>query len=216
LDDDHRDMAEPQSLADVRSRIDDLDTQLITLLARRQELVEAAAGFKRDEHAVRAPDRVEQVVTAVRAKATTAGLDPAVAEAVWRAMIAAFVNLELARHREATPKREERKAWFSVRCLFRLDAEAPATYEERMTLWRASSPAEAVTLAEAEAGEYATDVAGEYLGLAQVYSLSDEPAPGSELFSLLRDSRLPPAAYLDAFFDNGDERQSAARETFER
>jgi isochorismate pyruvate lyase len=204
------------SLADVRSRIDDLDTQLVALLAARQKLVEAAAGFKRDEHAVRAPDRVEQVVSAVRAKATTAGLDPTVAETVWRAMIAAFIDLELARHREATPRREDQEAWFSVRCLFRLGAEAPATYEERMTLWRASSPAEAVTRAEAEAGEYATDVAGEYLGLAQVYAVSDEPAHGSELFSLLRDSPLPPAAYLDTFFDTGDERQGAAIETPER
>lgn len=66
-----------------------------------------------------------------------------------------------------------------------------------------------MTLAEAEAGEYATDVAGEYLGLAQVYSPADEPRHGAELFSLLRDSPLQPAAYLDAFFDTGDERQGA-------
>ncbi|WP_250032877.1 chorismate mutase [Paractinoplanes maris] len=87
------------SLADVRSRFDDLDTQLVALLARRQELVEAAAAFKSDEHAVRAPDRVEQVVTAVRAKAVDAGLDATVAEAIWRAMITAFTELELDRHR---------------------------------------------------------------------------------------------------------------------
>jgi hypothetical protein len=101
-------------------------------------------------------------------------------------------------------------AWFSVRCLFRIGAQEPATYEERITLWHASSPVEAVTLAEAEAGEYAADVAGAYLGLAQVYSMSDEPAHGAELFSLLRDSELQPDAYLDAFFDVGDERQGAA------
>ncbi|GAB2572673.1 hypothetical protein Aab01nite_81850 [Paractinoplanes abujensis] len=94
-------MSAPESLADVRSRIDDLDTHLVTLLAQRQRLVEAAAGFKRDEHAVRAPDRVERVIATVRAKATTAGLDPAVAEAVWRSMITAFIELELARHRQA-------------------------------------------------------------------------------------------------------------------
>ncbi|GAA1032908.1 hypothetical protein GCM10009557_32930 [Virgisporangium ochraceum] len=61
--------------------------------------MEAAAAFKRDEHAVRAPDRVEQVVAAVRAKAVSAGLEPAVAEAVWRSMIAAFIEVELDRHR---------------------------------------------------------------------------------------------------------------------
>ncbi|ROP28284.1 chorismate mutase [Couchioplanes caeruleus] len=95
-------MSELQSLDDVRSRIDDLDTELVALLARRQKLVEAAAGFKNDEHAVRAPDRVERVVTAVRAKAIAAGLDAAVAETIWRAMITAFIQLELARHRSTT------------------------------------------------------------------------------------------------------------------
>ena len=98
-------MSEPDSLADVRSRIDDLDVQLVALLARRQKLVEAAAGFKRDEDAVRAPGRVERVIAAVRAEATTAGLDPAVAEAIWRAMITAFVELELVRHRDAAAGR---------------------------------------------------------------------------------------------------------------
>ncbi|MGK5683898.1 chorismate mutase [Actinoplanes sp. URMC 104] len=95
-------MSDPESLAEVRSRIDDLDTQIVALLARRQKLVEAAAGFKRDEHAVRAPDRVERVIAAVRAEATAAGLDAAVAEAVWRAMITAFTELELTRHRGST------------------------------------------------------------------------------------------------------------------
>jgi isochorismate pyruvate lyase len=92
-------VSELQSLADVRSHIDDLDTRLVALLARRQALVEAAAGFKNDEQAVRAPDRVERVVTAVRAKASAAGLDADVAESIWRAMITAFTELELARHR---------------------------------------------------------------------------------------------------------------------
>ncbi|GIE38008.1 hypothetical protein Alo02nite_09060 [Actinoplanes lobatus] len=52
-------------------------------------------------------------------------------------------------------------------------------------------------------------MAGEYLGLAQVYSLSDEPGHGAEIFSLLRGSTLEPGAYLDAFFDTGHERQGA-------
>ncbi|MCY1136377.1 chorismate mutase [Actinoplanes sp. Pm04-4] len=90
-----------ESLGDVRARIDDLDTQIVALLARRQTLVEAAAGFKTDEQAVRAPDRVERVVAAVRAKATAAGLDADVAESVWRSMITAFTELELARHRDS-------------------------------------------------------------------------------------------------------------------
>jgi len=92
-------MSEPGDLAEVRSRIDALDGELTRLLARRQELVCAAARFKADEQAVRAPDRVERVVAAARERASIEGLAPDVAEAVWRAMITAFIEFELARHR---------------------------------------------------------------------------------------------------------------------
>ncbi|MEU6425226.1 chorismate mutase [Microbispora sp. NPDC046973] len=93
-------MSDPTSLDDVRRRIDELDARLTTLLAERQRLVRAAAAFKTDEQAVRAPDRVERVVTAARERAEREGLSPEVAEAVWRAMIGAFVEYELAEHRQ--------------------------------------------------------------------------------------------------------------------
>ena len=91
-------MEPPENLADVRARIDAIDGRLVRLLAEREELVRAAAAFKRDEQAVRAPDRVEQVVRLARERAADAGLSPEVAEAVWRAMISAFVDLELTEH----------------------------------------------------------------------------------------------------------------------
>jgi hypothetical protein len=82
------------------------------------------------------------------------------------------------------------------------------TYEERVTLWRAPSHDGAIERAEAEARDYAAVLApAEYLGLAQSYRLSDAPADGVEVFSLLRDSELTPSDYLNAFFDTGSERQ---------
>ncbi|WP_067804121.1 chorismate mutase [Actinomadura formosensis] len=92
-----------ESLAEVRARIDDIDGELVRLLAERQGLVRAAAAFKADERAVRAPDRVERVVALARRRAADAGLAPEVAEAVWRAMIAAFIELELAEHANGRP-----------------------------------------------------------------------------------------------------------------
>lgn len=83
------------SLAEVRAQIDAVDDALVELLARREALVRSAAAFKKDEAAVRAPDRVAQVVGRVREKAVAAGLSPEVAEAVWRAMIGAFIELEM-------------------------------------------------------------------------------------------------------------------------
>ncbi|GAB3165658.1 chorismate mutase [Microbispora hainanensis] len=92
-------MSDPASLDDVRRRIDELDARLTALLAERQRLVRAAAAFKTDEQAVRAPGRVERVVAAARERAEREGLSPEVAEAVWRAMIGAFVEYELTEHR---------------------------------------------------------------------------------------------------------------------
>jgi isochorismate pyruvate lyase len=89
-------------LADVRRRIDELDAQLTELLARRQELVHAAAAFKKDEQAVRAPDRAKAVIEAARARAATTGLSPDVAEAIWRTMIQAFTDYELTQHNNPT------------------------------------------------------------------------------------------------------------------
>jgi hypothetical protein len=53
--------------------------------------------------------------------------------------------------------------WFAVRCIFAIgrgDDDEVHTYEERITLWRASHFDEAIALAEAEATEYATAIEG--------------------------------------------------------
>jgi isochorismate pyruvate lyase len=88
--------ADPASLSEVRARIDGIDADLVRLLADRQSLVRAAAAFKADQQAVRAPARVEEVVALARERAIAVGLAPAVAESVWRAMIGAFIELEIA------------------------------------------------------------------------------------------------------------------------
>ena len=89
-------MGDPTDLAGVRAAIDRLDGDVVALLARREELVRAAGRLKADGAAVRAPGRVEQVVARVRALAGEHGASPEVVERVYRAMIAAFVDLELA------------------------------------------------------------------------------------------------------------------------
>lgn len=90
----------PASLDEVRAAIDALDDRIIELLAERQQYVKHAAALKRGEgaDAVRAPSRVEDVIAAVRSRAAAAGLAPEVAEATYRAMIDAFIELELVVH----------------------------------------------------------------------------------------------------------------------
>lgn len=95
--------------------------------------------------------------------------------------------------------------WYSVRCLFRHDGGG---YEERITVWEADGFEQAVSLAEADAHEYADVLDAEYLGFAQAFHLAtSELTTGTEVFSLVRESELPPTDYLNAFFDTGMERQ---------
>ena len=87
------------TLERVRADIDAIDERLVGLLAEREALVREAATHKRDEQGVRAPARVEQVVAKVGAVAGRRGASPDVVEAVYRAMIGAFIELELDAHR---------------------------------------------------------------------------------------------------------------------
>lgn len=85
------------------AEIDKLDDQIVALLARRQQWVEQASAYKRDETAVRAPDRRAQMMDRLRRRAVGCGLDPAVVDRVYNAMIDAFIQLELREHRATRP-----------------------------------------------------------------------------------------------------------------
>jgi isochorismate pyruvate lyase len=83
------------TLAAIRAAIDAIDRDLVDLLAERARLVEQVVGIKKREHLpANIPGRVEAVIAAVRARAAEAGLEPDLAERVWREMIAGFVALE--------------------------------------------------------------------------------------------------------------------------
>ena len=89
-----------EDLAGVRSSIDTLDRQIIELIAQRQVQVVRAGVLKRGRttDAVHAPTRVEDVIRKVRIRAAEAGASPEVVEATYRAMIDAFIELELGVH----------------------------------------------------------------------------------------------------------------------
>jgi isochorismate pyruvate lyase len=87
-------IAQCASLDEVRSNIDRLDRQLVALIAERGAYVRQAAGFKKTAEEVPAPQRVARVLAKVDAVARETGAEPAVVEATWRAMIAAFIDSE--------------------------------------------------------------------------------------------------------------------------
>ena len=87
-----------QSIDEVRAHIDQIDRQLVALLAARGAYVKQAARFKKTTDDVKAPQRVEQVIAKVTALAAELGANPTVTEQTYRAMISGFIEAELAEH----------------------------------------------------------------------------------------------------------------------
>lgn len=95
-----------ESLDEVRANSGRLDREIVRSMAERGGFVRQAARVKTSHADVEAPKRVERVVAEVRALAAEAGLEPRVAEATHRAMIAAFIEGE----REASRSSPDRDA----------------------------------------------------------------------------------------------------------
>lgn len=91
------------SLAEVRHHIDRVDSLLVALIAERGAYVRQAAAFKQTADEVPAPQRVAQVLARVNALALENGAEPDVVEAIWRAMIAAFIEREHQHHAALHP-----------------------------------------------------------------------------------------------------------------
>jgi isochorismate pyruvate lyase len=96
-------IAQCASLAEVRQNIDLVDRQLVALIAERSAYVRQAASFKKSADEVPAPQRVAQVLARVNLLAAGMGADPAVIDATWRAMIAAFIDKERLAHAALHP-----------------------------------------------------------------------------------------------------------------
>lgn len=76
------------TMAEVRAEIDRIDTALVALLADRMTYIDRAAELKPALGLpARIEDRVEEVVAKVRATAIGRGVDPDLADALWRRLI---------------------------------------------------------------------------------------------------------------------------------
>ncbi|WBU64085.1 chorismate mutase [Paracoccus aerodenitrificans] len=88
----HEDISD---MAALRARIDQLDAKLIELLAERSGLIDRAARIKaRDGLPARIEARVAEVASLARSRASSAGLDPDLAERIWRMMMEHFIAQE--------------------------------------------------------------------------------------------------------------------------
>ncbi len=79
----------------LRLRIDTLDARLVALLAERSRLIDEAARIKaREGLPARIQSRVDEVAENARRMAGEEGLDPDLAEAIWRLMMDHFIDQE--------------------------------------------------------------------------------------------------------------------------
>ena len=75
-------------MAQLRVRIDNLDRRLVALLAERARLIDRAGELKPAEGLpARIDSRIAAVLANVRAAAAEDGLDPELAEKLWRELI---------------------------------------------------------------------------------------------------------------------------------
>jgi isochorismate pyruvate lyase len=90
----------PASLQEVRARIDALDAKIVPLLAERFDCARLAAACKSGTAEVPAPERAARVIANARALAVAHGAPADGVEKVYRALIAAMIDLELELHRQ--------------------------------------------------------------------------------------------------------------------
>ena len=107
---------------------------------------------------------------------------------------------------------------FSVRCVLKWPKQHSSkkqhTYEERITLWKSSNIDEAIRLAEQEAMIYMDSKSRKCVILLQAFELYDELGEflnGIEVFSLIRDSDLPPSKYRRRHFATGHEHERVSQ-----
>ena len=91
------------------------------------------------------------------------------------------------------------------------DSRSKYLYEERITIWKATTAEEAIEYAEMSDKNYCEGSEMRIVEFAQSYVVDEEEIAdlkqGAEVYSLLRGSDLEVEDYIDAFFDTGLEKQ---------
>jgi isochorismate pyruvate lyase len=83
------------TMAEVRAGVDALDRELVALLRRRFDYMEAAARIKPVRTAVRDEPRKAQVIAQAAAEAARLGIPAEAVAAMWEALVEASIAYEL-------------------------------------------------------------------------------------------------------------------------
>ncbi len=100
--------------------------------------------------------------------------------------------------------------WYGVRLVYQHNRLSGHAYEERILIVRAKSAEAAIEMAEAISVQEYEDESTVRLEYAMTFNIFDCDGPclppGTEVFSLIRDSDLTPDEYLNRFHTTGAER----------
>jgi len=83
------------TMTEVRAGVDQVDRELVALLARRFAYMDAAARIKRDRDQVRDEARKAAVIANARAEAVRLGVSDAVVADLWERLVEASIAYEL-------------------------------------------------------------------------------------------------------------------------
>ncbi|HWW40896.1 isochorismate lyase [Pedobacter sp.] len=84
-----------ENMTDIRQEIDSIDQQIISLIGKRYQYVQAASKFKTSETSVKAPERFAAMLLERRKWAEIQSLDPDVIEKVYTDLVHYFIAEEL-------------------------------------------------------------------------------------------------------------------------
>jgi len=84
------------TMTEVRAGVDQLDRELVAMLARRFAYMDAAARIKPTRDRVRDEDRKRQVIDQARAEAIRLGLPETVIAEIWETLVEGSIAYELA------------------------------------------------------------------------------------------------------------------------
>jgi len=87
------------TLEDLRKEIDKVDEKIVELIAVRNDYIKQAAKFKHTVDEIKADDRIEDVLNHVRHIALSLGVSPNMVADLYKEMIDAMVETEIAEFR---------------------------------------------------------------------------------------------------------------------
>lgn len=92
-------MKDCKTLEELRSCVDDIDDQIVELIAKRNSYIKQASKFKKSVDEIKSQDRLDQVTNHVRHKALSLGVSPNLVARLYEIMIDEMVELEISEFR---------------------------------------------------------------------------------------------------------------------